>query len=102
MAFSVLLRFNVNPLKIVVYAGTFSLAMAFAGNDLVNFIGVPLAGWQSYDMFQTANLNSGGILSSADYKMIGLKFPLQTPYLYLMFAGLVMTLTLWFSKNHAL
>lgn len=99
VAFSVLLRFNVNPLKIVVYAGTFSLAMAFAGNDLVNFIGVPLAGWQSYDMFQTANLNSGGILSSADYKMIGLKFPLQTPYLYLMFAGLVMTLTLWFSKK---
>src|SRR5690606_36025229 len=41
-------QFGVNPLKIVVLAGTFSLAMAFAGNDLVNFIGVPITGLLAY------------------------------------------------------
>lgn len=90
---------KINPLKIVVFAGTFSLAMAFAGNDLVNFIGVPLAGWQSYDLFKTANEISGGTLSPDTYKMIGLKFPIQTPYLYLFLAGIIMVLTLWFSKK---
>jgi hypothetical protein len=43
--------FRINILKIIVLAGTFSLAMAFAGNDLVNFIGVPLAGFESYREF---------------------------------------------------
>lgn len=99
LVFIVLLKWNINPFRIVVFAGTFCLAMAFAGNDLVNFIGVPLAGWQSYDLFQTANAASGGVLSPLDYKMIGLKFPIQTPYVYLLFCGLIMVLTLWFSKK---
>lgn len=97
--FYLLIRYEINPFKIVVLAGTFSLAMAFAGNDLVNFIGVPLAGWQSFDLFHTANELSGESLKASEYKMIGLKFPIQTPYFYLIFAGLIMTLTLWFSKK---
>jgi phosphate/sulfate permease len=90
---------NFNTNKIVVLFGTFSLAMAFAGNDLVNFIGVPLAGWQSYVMFETANAASGGVLNPNNYQMIGLKFPIQTPYFYLIISGLIMILTLWFSKK---
>ena len=73
--------------------------MAFAGNDLVNFIGVPLAGWQSYDLFNNANQATGGILSAHTYMMTGLKFPIQTPYIYLLISGIIMVLTLWFSKK---
>lgn len=99
LLFALLYRYHINPLKIVVFAGTFSLAMAFAGNDLVNFIGVPLAGWQSYELFNNANEATGGILSAETYMMTGLKFPIQTPYLYLLFCGIIMVLTLWFSKK---
>ena len=99
LVFSILYRNNINPLKIVVFAGTFSLAMAFAGNDLGNFIGVPLAGWQSYDLFHNANQATGGSLSADTYMMTGLKFPIQTPYIYLLIAGVIMALTLWFSKK---
>ncbi|MBK9254363.1 MAG: inorganic phosphate transporter [Saprospiraceae bacterium] len=96
---SILERRGINPLKVVVFGGTFSLAMAFAGNDLVNFIGVPLAGLQSYDLFQTANSAVGGTLNPDKYMMVGLKFPIQMPHIYLLIAGLVMVLTLWFSKK---
>jgi len=99
IVFLILFRWGINPLKIVVFAGTFSLAMAFAGNDLVNFIGVPLAGWQSYDLFNSANLSSEGLLLASEYTMIGLKFPIQTPYFFLIIAGIIMVLTLWFSKK---
>lgn len=99
LVFSLLHYRGYNPLKIVVFAGTFSLAMAFAGNDLVNFIGVPLAGIQSYQLFNAANISAGGSLSPSSYLMNGLQFPIQTPYLYLVLAGLVMILTLWFSKK---
>jgi len=96
--FSILHRVGYNPLKIVVLAGTFSLAMAFAGNDLVNFIGVPLAGFQSYQLYSAVQTVDSTITPS-DYLMIGLKFPIQTPYIFLVLAGVVMTLTLWFSKK---
>ncbi len=88
-----------NPLKIVVYGGLFSIAMAFAGNDLVNFIGVPLAGVQSYELYQSAKGIGGDLITSNTYMMNGLRFPAQAPYLYLILSGLVMTLTLWFSKK---
>lgn len=97
--FSILNGLGVNILKILVYVGTFSLAMAFAGNDLVNFIGVPLAGIQSYDLFSSANAVMGGNMSATDYNMIGLKFPMQAPYFYLVLAGIIMILTLWFSSK---
>ena len=67
--------------------------MAFAGNDLVNFIGVPIAGWQSYTIWA----NSG--ISPDALQMTGLAGQVETPYILLVGAGVVMTLTLWFSKK---
>ncbi len=83
--------FKINPLKIVVFAGTFALAMAFAGNDLVNFIGVPLAGLESYKSYVANNSN--------DLLMSGLLGEIQTPVYFLFGAGLIMVFTLWFSKK---
>lgn len=98
--FTIYERLGGNPLKVVVLAGLFSLAMAFAGNDLVNFIGVPFAGFQSFDLYQSASQSAGGAsILPGDYLMTGLKFPLQTPHLYLLVAGLFMVLALWFSKK---
>ncbi|MBW8326719.1 MAG: inorganic phosphate transporter [Prolixibacteraceae bacterium] len=83
--------FKVNPLKIVVLAGTFALAMAFAGNDLVNFIGVPLAGFEAYKTY-VANHGS-------DLLMGNLLAEIKTPMYFLFGAGVIMVLTLWFSKK---
>lgn len=83
--------FKTNPLKIVVIAGTFALAMAFAGNDLVNFIGVPLAGFESYKVFAANNGN--------DLLMGGLLGEIKTPMYFLTGAGIVMVITLWLSKK---
>ncbi|MEZ4909739.1 MAG: inorganic phosphate transporter [Saprospiraceae bacterium] len=97
--FSILNSMGINILKLLVYVGTFTLAMAFAGNDLVNFIGVPLAGIQSYDLYSSANAIMDGSINPDAYNMIGLKFPMQAPYLYLLLAGVIMILTLWFSTK---
>lgn len=83
--------FKTNILKVVVLAGTFALAMAFAGNDLVNFIGVPLAGFESFMQFQ----ESGG----NDMLMGGLAKKVQTPTIFLLLAGGIMVVTLWLSKK---
>lgn len=83
--------FKANPLKIVVLAGTFALAMAFAGNDLVNFIGVPLAGFEAYKTY-VANHGS-------DLLMGNLLAEIKTPMYFLFGAGVIMVLTLWFSKK---
>ncbi len=85
--------FSINPLKIVVLAGTFSLAMAFAGNDLVNFIGVPITGYQSYFL----SIDSG--LAPEAFKMSALAEAVQTPKPLLFIAGAIMVLTLWFSAK---
>lgn len=85
--------FDINPLKVVVLAGTFSLAMAFAGNDLVNFIGVPITGFQSYGMWQES-----GVAADA-YSMSALAEAVQTPKILLFAAGLIMVVTLWFSAK---
>lgn len=82
--------FKTNPLKIVVLAGTFSLAMAFAGNDLVNFIGVPLAGYESYKAFAG---------HGADLPMTRLLEDIHTPSYFLIGAGVIMIFTLWTSKK---
>jgi hypothetical protein len=74
--------------------GTFALAMAFAGNDLVNFIGVPLAGFNSYQLFMA---EGGGIADA--YLMSGLAGKVPTPTLLLLLAGIIMTITLWMSKK---
>lgn len=85
---------KVNVLKIIVLVGTFSLAMAFAGNDLVNFIGVTLAGFESFNDF-TAN----GAGNATGYMMSSLKDPTTTPVYYLIGAGAVMVFALWTSKK---
>ena len=87
-----ILLFRINILKIIVLVGTFALAMAFASNDLVNFIGVPLAGLQSYQVA----VASGDAMNTT-MGALGSKMP--TPSLYLLLAGVVMVLTLWFSKK---
>ena len=84
---------SINPLKLVVLAGTFSLAMAFAGNDLVNFIGVPITGYQSYNLWQDSGL------AAEAYSMSSLADAVQTPKLLLLLAGIIMVITLWFSAK---
>ena len=85
---------KVNIFKVIVLVGTFSLAMAFAGNDLVNFIGVPLAGLDSLKTFLADPASQADSLL-----MISLQGKVQTPTLYLLIAGLVMVITLWTSKK---
>jgi len=85
--------FKVNILKFIVLAGTFSLAMAFAGNDLVNFIGVPIAGLESYKYYIASGV-------SADELSMGfLAGKVKTDTWLLLMAGLIMVLSLWFSKK---
>ena len=81
-------------LKFVVLFGTFALAMAFAGNDLVNFVGVPLTGLEA---FQDYMVNGNG--ESQDFMMRSLMESAHTPALYLFAAGVVMVLALVFSKK---
>ncbi len=90
----VLFVLKVNVFKILVLTGTFALAMAFAGNDLVNFIGVPLAGYSS---FQDYSANAGG--DAAGYMMDSLNGPAHTPVLFLIAAGLIMVISLATSKK---
>ncbi|MFZ2287485.1 MAG: inorganic phosphate transporter [Bacteroidales bacterium] len=86
--------FKVNILRIIVLAGTFSLAMAFAGNDLVNFIGVPLASLESYQEFAgDPSFNPDTLL------MTSLSQPVKTPTIFLLAAGLIMVVTLFLSKK---
>jgi len=82
--------FRVHPLRLVVLAGTFALAMAFAGNDLVNFIGVPITGFQTYQEWISLG-------SPADMPMDFLLDPVLTPTYLLLAAGLIMVATLWLS-----
>ena len=79
--------------KMIIAVGTFSLALAFAGNDLVNFIGVPIAAWQSYQSW----LASG--IDPELFSMGGLAAKVATPTIFLFIAGLVMVLTLWTSTK---
>lgn len=85
---------KVNVFKIVVLLGTFSLAMAFAGNDLVNFVGVPLTSLASYQDYAA---NGGGNLHS--FMMNSLNGPAQTPFYFLVGAGMIMVVSLATSKK---
>lgn len=85
---------KVNVLKVIVLLGTFSLAMAFAGNDLVNFIGVPLSGLASYqDYIANGNGDAHGFM------MGSLNDPANTPLYFLIGAGLIMVAALATSKK---
>jgi len=85
---------KLNILKFIVLVGTFALAMAFAGNDLVNFIGVPLAGYESFNSF----IANPGAEPDA-FLMADLAGKVKTPTLFLMIAGLIMVVTLWTSNK---
>ncbi|MAO11493.1 MAG: phosphate:sodium symporter [Flavobacteriaceae bacterium] len=85
--------FKKSILIIVIAVGTFGLALAFSGNDLVNFIGVPMAAFHSYEAW----LASGEAASSFSMDVLSEKVPAE-PFL-LFIAGGVMVLTLWFSKK---
>ncbi len=85
--------FKISVLKIIILLGTFSLALAFAGNDLVNFIGVPIAGFNSYEAFMA----SGQPATEFMMTVLGKKVP--TPMLFLIGAGAIMVVTLWTSSK---
>ena len=87
----ILQRMRFNIMRITILSGTFALALAFAGNDLVNFIGVPMA---SYDALQIAR-DAG----SESIMMDGLANPARANFLILLASGLIMVLTLFFSKK---
>ena len=85
---------RVNVFKFIVLMGTFALAMAFAGNDLVNFIGVPLAGLDSYqDYMAHGNGVPGGFM------MTSLMSSAKSPLLYLLLAGIIMIVAMATSKK---
>ena len=85
---------KVNVLKIIVLMGTFSLAMAFAGNDLVNFIGVTLAGFESFKDFVA---NGAGQVDT--FMMGSLNLPAKTSVVFLIAAGAIMVYALFTSKK---
>ncbi|HPF96241.1 MAG TPA: inorganic phosphate transporter [Mangrovimonas sp.] len=93
LSFVLIRFFKINIYKIVIVAGTFALAVAFAGNDLVNFIGVPIAGYDSFQQW-----SASGMLPS-EFSMEGLAAQIQTKPVLLFIAGLVMVGTLWFSSR---
>jgi len=88
-----LLRAGINPLVFVVLSGTFALAMAFASNDLVNFIGVPLAGLESWKAW------SGSGIDPDAFQMDILTEPVRGNSSYLFVAGIIMAVTLWLSSK---
>ncbi len=83
---------RINILKPIVLIGTFALAMAFASNDLVNFIGVPLAGMNAYHVASNA-------ISPLTATMEALQRPIQTNTFLLLMAGAIMVATLWVSRK---
>ncbi len=84
---------KINIYTIVIVMGTFALAMAFAGNDLVNFIGVPLAAMESYTTWSASGIDAD------QYTMEGLASAVQTPQYLLLLSGMIMVITLWFSSK---
>ena len=84
---------KINIYKIIIGVGTFSLALAFAGNDLVNFIGVPIAAWQSYEAWSVSGIQA------TEFSMEVLATKVPTPTILLFIAGMVMVVTLWISSK---
>ncbi|WP_026711208.1 inorganic phosphate transporter [Flavobacterium filum] len=86
--------FKINILRVIIIIGTFALALAFAGNDLVNFIGVPIAAFNSYEIFASSGVSGDQLMMGAlaDETIVA-------PFYFLALAGLVMVITLWTSKK---
>ena len=85
--------FHINILRLNILTGTFALALAFAGNDLVNFIGVPLAGLDAYKIATEAGSNT--------IMMDALNENLPAQFIWMLLSGVVMILTLWTSTKSA-
>ncbi len=91
------MRFSeINPLKIIVLIGTFALAMAFAGNDLVNFIGVSVAAYSAYEAWSVS-----GVAADA-FNMNVLNEQITTPVWFLLVSGAIMVATLWLSAKSSM
>jgi phosphate/sulfate permease len=85
--------FKVNVLKLIIGIGTFSLAMAFSGNDLVNFVGVPIAAWNSYEAWNVSGVNADAF----SMEILAEKVPSNV--WLLLIAGAIMVVTLWTSSK---
>ena len=98
VVFSLLMQFlyllKINVFKVIILLGTFALAAAFAGNDLVNFMGVPLAGYSAFMDF-----SASGSTDATHYMMNSLNGPANTPIYFLLGAGTVMVIALAKSKK---
>ncbi|MDC7996506.1 inorganic phosphate transporter [Gilvibacter sediminis] len=93
VSFALTRFFKVNVYKFIIVLGTFALAMAFAGNDLVNFIGVPMAAYESYSVWGDSQV------AADTFAMTSLSQAVRTEPLLLLLAGVIMVLTLWFSEK---
>ncbi len=93
LSYIIMVFFKTNIYRIIIIVGTFALALAFAGNDLVNFIGVPIAAWEGYQKWSVSGAPAG------EFLMTSLSGKAETPTLLLLGAGLIMVLTLWFSAK---
>ena len=93
ISYLMMVVFKINVYKLIIILGTFALAMAFAGNDLVNFVGVPIAAYQGYEAWSA----SGAAANNFTMEILAEKVP--TPIYLLLLSGLIMVLTLWFSEK---
>lgn len=93
LAYALITLAKVNIYKVIIAVGTFALALAFAGNDLVNFIGVPIAAYQSYEAWAVSGV------AATDFNMGILASKVPTPTILLFISGMVMVATLWLSKK---
>lgn len=89
----VLILLGRNVFKLIILGGTFALAFAFAGNDLVNFVGVPLAALDGYNAWTASGTPADSFM------MTSLAGKAATPTIFLVLSGLIMVLTLWFSRS---
>lgn len=93
LSYALINFFKTNIYTLIIGVGTFALALAFAGNDLVNFIGVPIAAWQAYLEYVASGVPAGELSMG----VLATKVP--TPNLLLFIAGIIMVITLWFSNK---
>ncbi len=93
LSYALIALVKTNIYKLIIIVGTFALALAFSGNDLVNFIGVPIAAFNSYEAF----VSSGKLASEFSMEVLAKKVPTNNWLLFI--AGMIMVITLWFSSK---
>ncbi|MGH1387266.1 inorganic phosphate transporter [Kordia sp.] len=98
LSYALMNFFKMNIYKLIIIVGTFALALAFAGNDLVNFIGPSTGAFQAYTDFMDPLVNTQG-LSATEFPMDSIGKKVTTPTFLLVIAGLIMVVTLWFSTK---